>query len=74
MKINITSSHQEKLWLSPSEVSQMTGLSKGSVYTLFRSRSFPSCRVGRRWLVSRDKLQKYLAEQEEKHASDTYAD
>lgn len=61
------------LYLSPKQVSHLLGLSKGTTYCLFHQRNFGAISVGRRLLVSRESLIRWLKEQE-KHASDIYAD
>lgn len=61
------------LYLSPKQVSRILGLSKGATYGLFHQQNFGAISIGRRLLVSRESLIRWLKEQE-KHASDIYAD
>ena len=65
MKSQFTSWEQLGLWLSPPEVSQLLGISRGAAYQLFHMRSFPAIHLGRRLLVSRDQLRKWLEVQVE---------
>jgi excisionase family DNA binding protein len=48
------------LVLSMDQVRQILGLSRDSTYALARSAGFPAIRVGRRLLVSRDGLRRWL--------------
>lgn len=45
--------------LSPSDVMQMTGLSRQTVINLFHSTDFPSYKIGNRWFVDEDDFAKW---------------
>ena len=51
--------------LSPIEVSDVLGVSKGTAYNLFRSEGFPSVRIGKRWVISKKALQEWLEYKEQ---------
>ena len=50
----------DKLAYSPLEVSQLMGLSLGSVYLYLRDGRIPSVKLGRRILISRKSLEAIL--------------
>ncbi len=52
--------HNEKIALSPAEVSQALGISLNSVYTYIRQGRIKSCRLGKRILISRTELEKLV--------------
>ena len=49
--------------LTPAQVEQITGLSKNTVYAALGSGALPGVRVGRRWLIGREALDRLLAGQ-----------
>ena len=53
------------LTLTVPEVGEVLGISLAKVYDLARSEGFPSMRIGRRILVPRDKLIRWIDEQTE---------
>lgn len=53
------------LTLTVPEVGEVLGISRAKVYDLARSEGFPSMRIGRRILVPRDKLIRWIDEQTE---------
>ena len=53
------------LTLTVPEVGEVLGLSRAKAYDLARSEGFPSMRIGRRILVPRDKLIRWIDEQTE---------
>ena len=53
------------LTLTVLEVGKVLGISRAKVYDLARSEGFPSMRIGRRILVPRDKLIRWIDEQAE---------
>jgi excisionase family DNA binding protein len=50
--------NNEKIALSPAEVSQTLGISLNSVYTYIREGKIPHFRLGKRILISRIELEK----------------
>lgn len=53
----------DKLTLSVTETAEILGVSRPTVYTLIHRDDFPSFRVGRRTLISRTGLEKWVEEQ-----------
>jgi len=53
----------EKLALSVSEVAQLLGISKPTVYELIHREDFPSFQIGRRTLISRVRLAEWVEAQ-----------
>jgi excisionase family DNA binding protein len=51
----------QKLMLSPKDVSTVLGISMPTVYELWRKDGFPGIKIGpRKWLVNREKLFTWL--------------
>lgn len=50
----------EPLTYSVDEVAELLGIARGKAYELVRSGDIPSVRVGRRYLVPRDRLRAWL--------------
>ncbi len=46
--------------LTPQELAEILGVSVPFCYTLVRSKGFPSFRVGKKWLISTDKLMEWI--------------
>lgn len=69
MRSKVTSWDQVGLFLSPPEVAQLVGLSRGGVYQLFHSKTFPSFSVGKRLMVEREKLKQWLDDQANSNTS-----
>lgn len=57
----------EKLVLSVEEMSQTLGISRHVAYQLTRSEGFPVIKVGRRTLISKEALRKWLEVQTQKN-------
>ena len=53
----------EKLTLSASEAAQIIGISRSRMYQLMKVKGFPTVQVGRRLLVSRKGLERWVEEQ-----------
>ncbi len=53
----------EKLTLSASEAAQVIGISRPRMYQLMKVKGFPTVQVGRRLLVSRKGLERWVEEQ-----------
>ena len=53
------------LTLTVPEVGEVLGISRAKAYDLARSEGFPSMRIGRRILVPRDKLIRWIDKQTE---------
>lgn len=49
------------------EVSQYLGVSTRTVYNLMHSKNFPSMKIGRKWVTTREKLDKWIVEEMEKN-------
>ena len=50
----------EKMALNVTEVSEVLGVSRPVVYQLLKRADFPSFKIGKRTLVSREALQKWV--------------
>ena len=46
--------------LTPQALSEVLGVPISFCYTLVRSKGFPSFRVGKKWLISTDKLMTWI--------------
>ena len=46
--------------LTPQELAEAMGISLPFCYKLIRSKGFPSFRVGKKWLISTDKLMTWI--------------
>jgi excisionase family DNA binding protein len=55
-------SHPSPLLLSVEDAASQLGIGRGSAYQLVRSRQLPSVRVGRRVLIRRSDLERFVAE------------
>ena len=53
----------EKLTVSITEASQILGVSRPTVYRLMRREDFPALHIGRRVLISRSGLERWVEEQ-----------
>ncbi len=53
---------------SVADISEYLGISSVGANNLFHSKEFPSFRVGKRLLVTRDAFEKWLQEQQKKEA------
>ena len=63
---NIKNFNELPLTLSASDISQVLGISKASAYSMFKRNDFPTIKIGKRCIVSRDKFIDWLAKQERK--------
>lgn len=50
----------DKLLLSPKELSRYLGVSLSTAYNLCRSKTFPSFKIGGNYYVSLDRLRKWI--------------
>lgn len=55
----------DKIALNVTDVAQMLGLSRPTVYKLCNRKDFPAARIGGRVLIPRDKLKAWLEAQAE---------
>ena len=46
--------------LTPQELAEAMGISLPFCYKLIRSKGFPSFRVGKKWLISTDRLMEWI--------------
>ena len=60
MKTMYTSLDQLPLTLSADEVAQALGISRANAYILMHSDGFPTLRIGKRMLVPKDELIKWM--------------
>lgn len=64
MKESIVRSYDElPLMLNAELVSQVLGISISSAYELMHEKSFPSVRIGNRYIVPKDHLRKWIDKQ-----------
>ena len=49
--------------LTPQVLAEVLGVPISFCYTLVRSKGFPSFRVGKKWLISTDRLMEWIANQ-----------
>lgn len=50
----------ERLTLTPEDVQHLMGIGRSGAYALFNREDFPTIRIGRRLLVSRDAFLRWL--------------
>jgi len=67
MKSQTTSYEQLPLMLNASTVAQTLGISRAGAYELMHSKGFPTLRIGKRMLVNKEQLFKWV-EQNSKEA------
>ena len=60
---NYTSMEQLPITLSANQVAQVLGISRANAYTLMHSRGFPTIQIGKRMVVPKDKLIKWMEAQ-----------
>lgn len=53
----------EKLALNATEVATVLGISRPTVYALFRREDFPVAKIGKRRLVPKEQLERWLEAQ-----------
>jgi len=54
------------IMLNAVQVRKILGISKASVYNLFHSKGFPAFRIGKRLVVAKESLRRWIEEQENK--------
>ena len=57
---------EEKLLLRVSDLQEMLGIGREKAYSLMRSKSFPSMKIGGNYFVSRSALDRWLSDYERK--------
>lgn len=57
----------ECLTLTPEDVQKLMGIGRAGAYALFNREDFPTIRIGRRLLVSRDAFMRWLDAQSDSH-------
>ena len=57
---NYTSMEQLPITLSANQVAQVLGISRANAYTLMHSKGFPTIQIGKRMVVPKDKLIKWM--------------
>ena len=60
---NYTSMEQLPITLSANQVARVLGISRANAYTLMHSRGFPTIQIGKRMVVPKDKLIKWMEAQ-----------
>ena len=63
MTTNFTSIDQLPITLSAEQVAQVLGISRAGAYTLMHSKDFPTIQIGKRMVVSKDKLLAWMEKQ-----------
>ena len=48
-----------KMWLTPKDVQDLTGLGRDTVYALFRAKHFPSFKIGKNYYIKDDDFKKW---------------
>lgn len=62
MKTDFTNFDQLPIMLTVEQVAQILNLSKTNAYCLFNSTNFPSMKVGKKWLISKNNFMKWIDE------------
>ncbi len=63
MNPSVTSFDQLPITLKADQVAAVLGISRSNAYNLMRSEGFPTLHIGKRMLVPRDKLVRWMDEQ-----------
>ena len=63
MTTNFTSIDQLPITLSAEQVAQVLGISRAGAYTLMHSKDFPTIQIGKRMVVTKDKLLAWMEKQ-----------
>ena len=63
MKGNYTSFEQLPLFLTAEDLAKLLNISRGGAYSLMHSGGFPTMRIGKKMMVSKDKLMEWIAKQ-----------
>ncbi len=53
-------SSTDQLTYTPEEVARLLGLHPNSIYTMLKSGALPAVRAGRRWLISKRRMEAWL--------------
>ena len=53
---------ESKEYLNAAETAALLGVSKSLLYKLFKEPGFPACRLGGKWIVSREGVEEWLKE------------
>lgn len=56
----------EKILLKVNDLQELLGIGKDKAYSLMRSKSFPSMKLGGNYYVSREALNKWISDYERK--------
>lgn len=64
MKTKVNAENLPKI-LTPKDVQEILGWQKDQVYNLFRSKSFPSERIGSKHIIPKARFLRWLGEKEE---------
>ena len=60
---NYTSMEQLPITLSANQVAQVLGISRANAYTLMHSKGFPTIQIGKRMVVTKNKLIEWMERQ-----------
>lgn len=63
MNPRFTSHDALPLYLNADQIAQLVGISRAGAYQLMHAKGFPTIRIGKRMVVSKDKLLQWLDEQ-----------
>ena len=63
MNSSVTSFDELPITLRAEQVAAVLGISRANAYNLMRSEGFPTLHIGKRMLVPRDKLVRWMDEQ-----------
>lgn len=63
MRTNYTSVDQLPITLCAEDVASVLGISRAGAYTLMHSKGFPTIKIGKRMVVPKDKLVKWMEAQ-----------
>ena len=70
MKLSETKNYDElPLFLNAEKLAKVLGVSISSAYELMHEKGFPSVRIGKRFIVPRDDLKRWMEEQVAKRGS-----
>ena len=61
--MSVTPIEQNKLVLNVDEVAEILGVSKAAVYKLCNTKEFPSIKIGKRYLIPRERFIAWINEQ-----------
>ena len=70
MKLSETKNYEDlPLFLNAEKLAKVLGVSISSAYELMHEKDFPSVRIGKRFIVPRDDLKRWMEEQVAKRGS-----